>query len=101
MLTNDTNPPEMAPAGRKELLRYMERFGRWARKLDDTDLSMVVAFCANVQMAWSDGQAKKVEEPTAAEQVAEGAVPIALPGLCAPFEDAQVSDLAGDDNASN
>jgi hypothetical protein len=74
-----TNPPEQAPTNRRQMLKYMERFGRWARKLDDTDLSMVVAFCANVQMAWSDGQ-KKTDD--AAE-----AVQLGLPGISAPLEE--------------
>jgi hypothetical protein len=74
-----TNPPEQAPTTRRQMLKYMERFGRWARKLSDTDLSMVVAFCANVQMAWTDGQ-KPAE--TAAE-----AVQLGLPGIDLPLEE--------------
>ena len=73
----DDCPPESAPETRKEMLRYMERFGRWARKLETPDLSMVVAFCANVQMAWIDGQ-KPAE--TAAEAVERG-----LPGISVPL----------------
>lgn len=80
MLTNErTDPPEHAPATRRDMLKYMDRFGRWARKLNDEDLSMVVAFCANVQMAWTDGQKPAA---TAAEAVAQGT---ALPGLGAPI----------------
>jgi hypothetical protein len=83
MLQNElTDPPARQPERRKDMLRYMERFGRWARKLSDDDLGMVVAFCANVQMAWNDGRQKPA---TTAEQVAEGAVkippPAGLPGL--------------------
>lgn len=76
MLTDKrTDPPEQPPQTRKEELRYLERFVRWTRKLTDEDLTMVVAFCANVQMAWNDGQQKAA---TAAEQVEQGT---ALPGL--------------------
>lgn len=71
-------PPEQAPPNRRAMLKYMERFCRWARKLDDTDLSMVVAFCANVQVAWNDGRAKSADP---AEQVAEGTAQLQLPGL--------------------
>jgi hypothetical protein len=74
-----TNPPEQAPTTRRQMLKYMERFGRWARKLHDTDLSMVVAFCANVQTAWTDGQ-KEVEDPAAAVQ-------LGLPGISVPIEE--------------
>lgn len=81
----NTEAPEQASVTRRQLLKYMERFGRWARKLDDTDLSMVVAFCANVQAAWTDGQ-KKVEDPAAAVQ-------LGLPGIGAPMEET--------DNAAN
>jgi hypothetical protein len=83
MLSNPStdSPPEQAPSNRRQALKYMERFGRWARKLDDADLHMVVAFCANVQMAWNDGQEKKA---TAAEQVEQGT---ALPGLGAQMEE--------------
>lgn len=80
MLNNPhTDPPAQAPNGRRNELKYLERFVRWARKLNDDDLTMVVAFCANVQMAWNDGQEKA---KTAAEQVEQGT---ALPGLGAPF----------------
>ncbi len=72
---NRTDPPEQPPSTRRGELKYLERFGRWARKLDDGDLTMVVAFCANIQAAWNDGQEKAA---TAAEQVEQGT---ALPGL--------------------
>lgn len=76
MLKNpSTSPPEQAPATRRQELKYLDRFNRWARKLSDEDLTMVVAFCANVQMAWTDGQEKA---KTVAEQVEQGT---ALPGL--------------------
>jgi hypothetical protein len=80
MLNNPlTSPPEQAPTTRRQALKYIERFGRWARKLPDDDLHMVVAFCANIQMAWSEGQEKA---KTAAESVEKG-----LPGLGAPLLD--------------
>lgn len=75
--------PEQAPTTRRQMLKFMDRFGRWARKLNDADLSKVVAFCANVQLAWTDGQKPAA---TAAEAVAQGTAP--LPGL-------------GGDNAAN
>ena len=80
LLTQHTDPPETPPSTRRQQLKYLDRFNRWARKLNDDDLFQVVAFCANVQMAWNDGQAK---EATAAEQVADGTAPIQsdLPGL--------------------
>lgn len=83
MLTDNTSPPETAPTNRREMLRYMERFQRWARKLDDIDLGAVTAFCANVQMAWTDGQAK-LRGDTPAEQVEKGMAP--MPGLGAAFD---------------
>ena len=49
---------------------------RWARKLETPDLSMVVAFCANVQLAWSDGQQPA---ETAAEAVERGLLGISVP----------------------
>lgn len=83
MLTNErTDPPAQPPQNRKQELKYLERFVRWARKLNDDDLTMVVSFCANVQMAWNDGQTPAA---TAAEAVAQGT---ALPGLGMPLEQA-------------
>lgn len=84
LTTQRTDPPEQPPGNRKEALRYMDRFNRWARKLSDDDLGMVVAFCANVQMAWNDGQ-KKAD--TAAGQVEQGTAQIELPGLGAPLQE--------------
>ncbi len=79
MLNNpSTNAPEQAPQGRRQELKYLDRFRNWARKLSDEDLTMVVAFCANVQMAWNDGQEKAA---TAAEQVEQGTAQMQLPGL--------------------
>ena len=82
MLNNSTSPSEIAPSNRREMLHYMDRFGRWARKLETDDLGMVVAFCANVQMAWTDGQ-KKAEDPAA--QVANGTAQLQLPGMSVPL----------------
>ena len=76
--TQRTDPPEQPPQNRRQELKYLERFVRWARKLPDDDLTMVVAFCANVQMAWNDGQEKA---KTAAEQVEQGTAQMTLPGL--------------------
>jgi hypothetical protein len=82
LLNSRTDPPEQPPSTRRQQLKYLDRFNRWARKLTDDDLGMVVAFCANVHMAWNDGQQKA---PTTAEQVEQGTAPIAappgLPGL--------------------
>jgi hypothetical protein len=71
-------------------LKYLDRFRNWARKLPDDDLTMVVAFCANVQMAWIDGQERA---KTAAEAVEKGT---ALPGL-----GAEVTQTGGSDGATN
>lgn len=82
MLTNShTSPPEQPPSTRRQQLKYLDRFNRWARKLDDADLGMLVDFCATVHQSWIDGRAKQPE--SAAEQVAEGSAPIqhSLPGL--------------------
>lgn len=100
---------------RKEMLAYVERFGRWARKLNDEDLAMVCTFMQSVEGAWQQGQAQVSTDPKAAVEAGQG-----LPGLGASLEDVvrdgsqgmaevklpdglniQVSDLAGDDNASD
>lgn len=103
--TEHTDPPAQPPGNRRQELKYLDRFNRWARKLNDDDLTMVVAFCANVQMAWNDGQQKA---PTTAEQVEQGTAPIELPGLGGQYEGPpviniadDVADLTGDDDAAN
>lgn len=108
--TDSVIPPPAPPSRlRSDMLRYMERWGRWIRKLPENDLAMVVSFAMSVEQAWQAGQTQVSADAAAAVEAGQG-----LPGLGGvPMPEEhysgvtgdpvrpQVSDLVGDDNASN